>query len=139
MEKVERKKAYKKTLFLEALVKSYGNISQSCNSSGVSSASFYKWKDQDPTFAEQARQAIEEGQQLRLDRAEFVQAKLLDSKDEGMRLKTSMYILNNKGKKRGYNNEVEQTPPPPSHDYSRLTDEELHLLRKITAKLEGKE
>jgi lipopolysaccharide biosynthesis protein len=126
----------KKGMIIDALVKSFGIQNAAYQAVGISSQTYYEWLKNDQDFAIKARAAIEEGQQLRLDRAEFVQAKLLDSKDEGMRLKTSMYILNNKGKQRGYNND---TPPEPEQkeDLSHLSIEETMQYLALKAKIKG--
>lgn len=83
-----------KDKFLENFKLSLGNISISCEASGISRQTYYNWIKQDPDFANQCKDIEERN----LDLAEM---KLLNAIREGKTAELLFY-LKTKGKKRGY-------------------------------------
>jgi len=83
-----------KEKFLENFKLSLGNISISCEASGISRQTYYNWTKQDADFSNQCRDIEERN----LDLAEM---KLLNAIREGKTAELLFY-LKTKGKKRGY-------------------------------------
>ena len=83
-----------KEKFLENFKLSLGNISISCEASGISRQTYYNWRKQDPDFS----QLCEDIEERNLDLAEM---KLLNAIREG-RTAELLFYLKTKGKKRGY-------------------------------------
>lgn len=83
-----------KEKFLENFKLSLGNISISCEASGISRQTYYNWIKQDTTFANECKDIEERN----LDLAEM---KLLNAIREGKTAELLFY-LKTKGKKRGY-------------------------------------
>jgi len=83
-----------KDKFLENFKLSLGNVSISCEASGISRQTYYNWIKQDPDFANQCKDIEERN----LDLAEM---KLLNAIREGKTAELLFY-LKTKGKKRGY-------------------------------------
>jgi len=91
-----------KKAVLRSLETSYGNISTACRKVEVGRSTFYEWYNADPEFAEAADKAIETGAAIRLDMAEEVIEDDLSNKDSGTRVNTAKWLLEHKGKARGY-------------------------------------
>lgn len=89
-----RYKMKSKEKFLENFKLSLGNISISCEASGISRQTYYNWVKQDTTFAQECKDIEERN----LDLAEM---KLLNAIREGKTAELLFY-LKTKGKKRGY-------------------------------------
>jgi hypothetical protein len=83
-----------KEKFLENFKLSLGNISISCEASGISRQTYYNWIKQDTDFANECKDIEERN----LDLAEM---KLLNAIREGKTAELLFY-LKTKGKKRGY-------------------------------------
>lgn len=83
-----------KEKFLENFKLSLGNISISCEASGISRQTYYNWVKQDTDFANECKDIEERN----LDLAEM---KLLNAIREGKTAELLFY-LKTKGKKRGY-------------------------------------
>ena len=83
-----------KDKFLENFKLSLGNISISCEASGISRQTYYNWIKQDTDFAQECKDIEERN----LDLAEM---KLLNAIREGKTAELLFY-LKTKGKKRGY-------------------------------------
>jgi hypothetical protein len=83
-----------KQKFLENFKLSLGNISISCEASGISRQTYYNWIKQDTDFANECKDIEERN----LDLAEM---KLLNAIREGKTAELLFY-LKTKGKKRGY-------------------------------------
>jgi hypothetical protein len=83
-----------KDKFLDNFKLSLGNISISCEASGISRQTYYNWRKQDPEFS----QLCEDIEERNLDLAEM---KLLNAIREGKTAELLFY-LKTKGKKRGY-------------------------------------
>jgi hypothetical protein len=83
-----------KDKFLDNFKLSLGNISISCEASGISRQTYYNWRKQDPEFS----QLCEDIEERNLDLAEM---KLLSAIREGKTAELLFY-LKTKGKKRGY-------------------------------------
>lgn len=80
--------------FLEKHQLSFGNISISCEASGISRQTYYNWYKDDPSF----RRRVMDIEERNLDLAEM---KLLNAIREGKTAELLFY-LKTKGKKRGY-------------------------------------
>lgn len=83
-----------KDRFLENFKMSFGNISISCEASGISRQTYYNWIKSDGDFKQQCRDIEERN----LDLAEM---KLLNAIREGKTAELLFY-LKTKGKQRGY-------------------------------------
>lgn len=83
-----------KEKFLENFKMSFGNISISCEASGISRQTYYNWVKRDSDFAQECRDIEERN----LDLAEM---KLLSAIREGKTAELLFY-LKTKGKQRGY-------------------------------------
>jgi hypothetical protein len=83
-----------KDKFLENFKLSLGNISISCEASGISRQTYYNWLKQDAEF----QQTCKDIEERNLDLAEM---KLLNAIREGKTAELLFY-LKTKGKKRGY-------------------------------------
>tara|TARA_B100001113_G_C20552158_1_gene380888 strand:+ start:114 stop:503 length:390 start_codon:yes stop_codon:yes gene_type:complete len=83
-----------KDKFLDNFKLSLGNISISCEASGISRQTYYNWRKQDAEFSQQC----EDIEERNLDLAEM---KLLNAIREGKTAELLFY-LKTKGKRRGY-------------------------------------
>jgi len=90
-----------KKAFLEAMAKTFGNVSASCRAIGVDRSLPYKWEKEDPGFAEKFNSNIFE--EAYLDAIESKLAKLAINDENPTVL---IFLAKTKGKKRGY---VEKT------------------------------
>ncbi len=92
--------------FIDVFVNNNGNISKTCKELGISRGTYYNWiKEND------FKDSIKEIDEINID---FVESKLFELIDKG-NITAVIYYLNNKGKKRGYNNEgadVKNFEPP---------------------------
>lgn len=52
MKKREKVIQQQKEAFVEAMGRSFGNISSSCKAAGISRSQYYLWRDEDPDFME---------------------------------------------------------------------------------------
>lgn len=86
----------KKNIAIEVCKKSLGNISDICEKAEISRKTFYKWRKEDKKFA----QAIDE---LEIPESilDFAESALYKNVREGNQ-RAIEYLLNNKGKSRGY-------------------------------------
>ena len=80
---------------IEALEQSLGVISEACRIAKVGRSTHYDWLESDPEY----KQAVESISDIALD---FVESQLFKQIKEQNTTATIFY-LNNKGKKRGYN------------------------------------
>lgn len=86
--------------FLKALEASFGNISAACKKTNLSRATYYKWINNSPRFAEEV-DTVNEGL---IDFAETkLHQNIMDGKEASI-----FFFLKTKGKKRGYVETVEQ-------------------------------
>tara|TARA_R100000458_G_C8226291_1_gene209268 strand:+ start:630 stop:1013 length:384 start_codon:yes stop_codon:yes gene_type:complete len=99
----------KKEKMLKQLREQMGNVTEACKNCNIGRRTFYNWKHSDKKFKEECDNIPEE----LLDLAEHQLMKQI--KDSTLRghITSLIYFLNNKGKKRGYNDntENEQTKP----------------------------
>jgi len=84
----------KKSAVLTSYEKSFGNISVTCKTVGISRETFYRWLKEDPKF----KAKIEEVDESNID---FAETTLLKNIREGKETSLIFY-LKTKGKKRGY-------------------------------------
>jgi hypothetical protein len=85
-----------KEAFIIAYKENFGNITISCESAGVSRASYNVWVKNDPEFARKLAEI--EPEEIMLD---FGEHKLMERIAKGDTLAT-MFLLKTKGKRRGY-------------------------------------
>lgn len=93
-ETVSEKIAEKKRQVLKVLSVRMGIVSLACEKVGISRQTFYRWKHEDPEFA----QAVEEVNERALDLVEGYMFKQIEAGDSRM----IMFYLNNRGRRRGY-------------------------------------
>lgn len=97
--------AKRKELFLEAMLKTRGNISASAKAAGVSRTTYYDWVSDDDKFF----QDIEDANEAIID---MVEQKLIDMMD--FNPTAAIFWLKQKAKERGYAEEtninINQTP-----------------------------
>jgi hypothetical protein len=86
----------RKKAFLNIMKQTFGNISQSCNTVGISRTTYANWKKHDPLFA--TILAATEYEEEMLDYAESKLVDRMTNKDTA----AIIFFLKTKGKKRGY-------------------------------------
>lgn len=91
MDKILLKKA-----FIEAYKKTYGNISNACETIDISRQTFYNWQEEDAEFKAEI-EAIEPDELL----MDLVESKLVEKIKEGDTT-VLIFVSKTKGKKRGY-------------------------------------
>jgi hypothetical protein len=91
MDKILLKKA-----FIEAYKKTYGNISNACETIDISRQTFYNWQEEDAEFKAEI-EAIEPDELL----MDLVDSKLVEKIKEGDTT-VLIFVSKTKGKKRGY-------------------------------------
>lgn len=91
MDKILLKKA-----FIEAYKKTYGNISNACETIDISRQTFYNWQEEDAEFKAEI-EAIEPNELL----MDLVESKLVEKIKEGDTT-VLIFVSKTKGKKRGY-------------------------------------
>jgi hypothetical protein len=92
-------KKQKQDLFLKALEKNSGNISESCKKINISRKTFYHWCKKDENFKNQ----VEEIKESLIDLAEN---KLMEQIKKG-NITAIIFFLKTKGKERGYTEKQE--------------------------------
>lgn len=97
----KKKKDERKAKFVDNYKLSWGNVSATCDASGISRQTYYTWIKEDSDFA----QLIHEIDERSLDMAE---TKLLGAVREGKTAELLFY-LKTKGKRRGYVERTELT------------------------------
>jgi hypothetical protein len=91
MDKILLKKA-----FIEAYKKTYGNISNACETIDISRQTFYNWQEEDAEFKAEI-EAIEPNELL----MDLVESKIVEKIKEGDTT-VLIFVSKTKGKKRGY-------------------------------------
>ena len=95
----------KKRIFFAAMIRSFGNITQSCQVAGIKRKTYSAWRREDENF----RRLIDEGEfEDRL--LDFAESKLIHKIEQGDVIAT-IFFLKTKGKRRGYI-EGNHLPPP---------------------------
>ena len=82
--------------FLDAMHKTFGNITQSCKIAGIDRSNPYKWAEEDEEFSKKFNS--DDWGELKLD---FVESQLLQQIRAGIPSST-IFFLKTKGIKRGY-------------------------------------
>lgn len=90
----------KKQSYIDAWVKTFGNVTQTCQIIGISRQTHYEWIETDPEF----KAAIESAQPLEI-KLDFIENKLVKKIEEGDTA-CLIFVAKTLGKKRGY---VERT------------------------------
>jgi hypothetical protein len=99
MDKVKENISDKKKALLEALETSLGNVFIACKIAGVSRSRHYDYMDEYPQYAKKVKKIQARKDNNLLDLAEWSLVENLKEK----RMDATRYVLDNKGKKRGYN------------------------------------
>lgn len=99
--KTKKRVEDKKALFLKAFEQSRGIIAPACRAISMTRQIYYKWLEDDPSFAE----AVEAIRQEQIDTVESV---LLNKIEDGDTTAVIFY-LKTKGKERGYSERTELT------------------------------
>jgi hypothetical protein len=92
----------KKRGFVEAWIKSFGNITQACRVSGINRRTYYYWLDSDPEFKE-----VIESEDVKEQYKDFIEGQLLlkaQAKDTTMLI----FLAKTQLKDRGYVEREEQ-------------------------------
>jgi len=89
----------RKDKMIDALSKTHGIISYACELTGIAGKTYYEWLKTDKAFAERAKEAQDIAEEKRLDLAESVVLNALKGKES---LKAATYLLDRKGRRRGY-------------------------------------
>lgn len=119
----------KKTVVIEKMKKTLGNVTASCEAAQIARTTYYDWYEKDPEF----RAAIDAIAESCID---FAESSLLQQIKDGNPTSTIFY-LKTKGKKRGYVETHELTGKdgkdliPAKLDVSKLTDEQLKAITEI--------
>jgi len=90
---------HKKNLLVDAMIKTLGNVSKTCDMLGVSRTMFYDYYNNDLEF----KNKIDDIKNIALD---FVEDKLINKIKEGDTI-AILFYLKTQGKKRGYIERVE--------------------------------
>jgi hypothetical protein len=122
----------KKESFLKAFIKTFGNITISCESLGISRQTYYDWKKDDPAFAK-ALAEVEPDERF-LDSAELaLNKKIMDGDTTAI-----IFALKTKGKKRGYIERTENINYEKPSPFEDMTLEEKEAELKRLSELDGK-
>ena len=119
---VEKRKEENKGLLLEQLRK-VPIVHIACQKVGISRASFYRWRAEDPEFAEEADKAVREGVQIVNDMAESQLIAAIKNEN----ISAIRFWLQNRHAV--YRNRLEVTERV-SGDKEKLTAEQEELVRK---------
>lgn len=92
--------AKKKRAFLEAMKKTFGNISASCNIATITMPTYYNWRKDDEEFAKEV-----DSTNYKESRLDFIENKLIEKINKGDTT-AIIFALKTIGKERGY---VEKT------------------------------
>lgn len=117
---VRKVKENKKKL-LQELQKTSGIVAFACQKAGVSRVTFYKYRKDDPEFAEQVQDIME----VQIDVAESALLKKIRDKD----LTAIIFYLKTKGKERGYI-ERHDYDHRMRHEVTQETAQEISYLMK---------
>ena len=107
----------KKTLMIQALTKSLGNVSSACKSIGIERSTHYDWLESDPNY----KNEVESISDYSLD---FVESKLIENIND-KKESSIFFYLKCKGKKRGWieKSEIQNT----NINYNQeMTDEQMN-------------
>jgi hypothetical protein len=85
---------HKKTLIIEGMIKTLGNVSKTCDMLGINRSTFYEYYNNDLEF----KNKIDDIKNIALD---FVEDKLINKIKEGDTI-AILFYLKTQGKKRGY-------------------------------------
>nr|DAS27921.1 MAG TPA: Terminase small subunit [Caudoviricetes sp.] len=99
--KTKKRVEDKKALFLKAFTQSRGIIAPACRAVSMTRQLYYKWLEDDPSFAE----AVEA---IRQEQIDTVESALLNKIEDGDTTAVIFY-LKTKGKERGYSERTELT------------------------------
>ena len=99
--KTKKRVEDKKALFLKAFEQSRGIIAPACRAISMTRQIYYKWLEDDPSFAE----AVEA---IRQEQIDTVESALLNKIEDGDTTAVIFY-LKTKGKERGYSERTELT------------------------------
>ncbi len=121
---IEIRKSKEKELIIGQLKKT-PIVQVACEKTGISRASFYRWKNEDRDFAEKAEQAIIEGSRMIND---FAEAQLISAIKNGQ-LSAIFYWLNHHHK--AYANKLELSGKIKTESESLTPEQETLITRAL--------
>jgi len=97
-EKLDKTKqlSTKKKAFIEAWIRTFGNVTKTCKHIGIGRTTYYYWLDSDPVFKE-----VIESEDTNEKFLDFLEDKLIDQVRNG-NTAALIFALKTKGRKRGY-------------------------------------
>jgi hypothetical protein len=101
----------KKRIFYASMIKTFGNVSQSCMIAGIKRATYRKWLKEDPAFYE-----LIEGGDFEERLLDFAESKLVSKLNDGDII-AILFTLKTKGKRRGY---IEGNNVPPKENMNKI-------------------
>ncbi len=117
----------KKKAMLEALEKSLGIVTSASKTVGIDRHTHYDWLKSDPEYAKRVASLAD----ITLDFAESQ----LHKQIKGGNATSTIYLLNHKGKSRGYNTVIEHKPDTVEYDLTKLKPAELKKFTALMAKV----
>ena len=96
-DKKEKAMEAQKKAFLEAMAKTFGNVTASARAVGIDRSTPYKWSENDPDFKEKFNSDLYEESLL-----DAVEAKLAKLAVQDENPTVLIFLAKTKGKKRGY-------------------------------------
>ncbi len=128
---MNKQNATLKKAMLEALSKSLNIVTQAAKIAGIDRNTHYRWLRDDHEYAK----SVKELDNMVLD---FAESSLHKQIEDGNATST-IYLLNHKGKPRGYNTEIEQKPDTVEYNLSKLKPDELKKFTALMAKVQTDE
>ncbi len=122
-----QKLTLKKNAMLEALEKSLGIVTKASETIGIRRETHYDWLKSDPEYARR----VDALSDVTLDFAESA----LHKQIEDGNATSTIYLLNHKGKSRGYNTVIEHKPDTVEYDLTKLKPAELKKFTALMAKV----
>jgi hypothetical protein len=98
---MEQPNSIKKALVLQCLVESHGVVTMACNNADVGRTTFYAWMNEDSEFKKEVEDITEQA----IDYVESKLYLLIENQDTA----ATLFYLKTKGRKRGYQERIEET------------------------------
>ena len=125
----QQKLTLKKNAMIEALKETLGIVTSAAEIVGIRRETHYAWLKADTLYAKE----VDELSNITLD---FAESELHKQIKDGNSTST-IYLLNHKGKSRGYNTDIEHKQEQVTHDLSKLTSAELKKFTSLMAKVQA--
>ena len=114
----------KKKTFIEAWIKTFGNVTQSCEMTGIHRSTYYLWLKEDENFVN-----VIEGEEVQERFIDFLESKLAKKINDNDTT-ALIFALKTKGKKRGYIEKTEQENTNNNYDISNISKEKMQEIKK---------